>query len=83
MLYFDINFDTSEGIDINKTNASKECGILPYWYFSDKEFKFQPDVCYRCHDVLMMSMNLSCIAILNNNGVNYRCISNRIAKVRQ
>ena len=25
--------------------------------FLDKEFKFQPDVCNECHDVLMMSMN--------------------------
>ena len=27
--------------------------------FLDKEFKFQQDVCNRCHDVLMMSMSLS------------------------
>ena len=27
--------------------------------------KFQPDVCNGCHDVLIMSMNLSKIAILN------------------
>ena len=28
--------DISEGIDINKTNASKECDICHYWYFLDK-----------------------------------------------
>ena len=28
--------DLSEGIYINKINASKECGICHYWYFLDK-----------------------------------------------
>ena len=28
--------DISEGIDINKTNASKEFDICHYWYFLDK-----------------------------------------------
>ena len=27
--------DISEGIDVNKTNLSKECGICHYWYFKD------------------------------------------------
>ena len=35
MLYFD-RIDVSEGIDINKTNASKECDICHYWYFEIK-----------------------------------------------
>ena len=44
---------------------------LPLWvfchygYFLNKGFKFQSNVCYRCHDLLMKSMNLSDIAILN------------------
>ena len=25
--------DISEGIDINKTSASKECDVCHYWYF--------------------------------------------------
>ena len=63
-LYFD-RIDVSEEIDINKTSASKECDICHYWYFLNKGLKFQPNVCNRCHDLLMMSMNLSDIAILN------------------
>ena len=31
-------------------------------------FKFQPYVCNRCHDLLMISMNLSNVAILNIKG---------------
>ena len=40
MSYYDrINF--SEGIDFNKIRSSKEFDIYHYWYFLDKEFKFQ------------------------------------------
>ena len=51
-----------------------------YWYFLDKGFKFQPYVCNGCHDVLMMSMNLSDIAILNINSADCCCIITRISK---
>ena len=55
--------DLSEGIDTNKTSKSKECDIFHSWHFLDELFKFQPDVCNGCHDVLMMSIKLSNIAI--------------------
>ena len=58
----------------NKTSELKECDICHYWYLLDKGFKFQSNVCNRCHDVLRMSMNLSDIATLNINGADYRCI---------
>ena len=45
-----------------------------------KVFKFQPDVCHGCHDLLMMSMNLRDIAILNMKGADYCCIISRINK---
>ena len=32
MLYCD-RIDVSEGIDVNKTRASKECNICHCWYF--------------------------------------------------
>ena len=55
----------SEGIDVDKKNESKECDIFHCWYFLDKGFQFQTDVCNEYHDVFMMPMNLSNIAILN------------------
>ena len=70
MLYFD-RIVVSERIDVNKTSESKEWDICQYWYFLDKGFKFQTNVCNGCHDLLMMSMNLSDIAILNIKGSNY------------
>ena len=77
MLYHDI---TDEGTDVNKTSESKECDVCHYWYFLDKWFKFQTDVCNGCHDILMISMNLSDIVFLKVFGVNYSCIISRISK---
>ena len=36
MLLYD-RIDVSEGIEINKTGASKECMLCHYWYFKDIE----------------------------------------------
>ena len=68
MLYFD-RIDISEGT--NKTSALKEC---------DYSLKFQPIVCNRCHDLLMMSLNPSDIAILSIKGSDYRYIISLINK---
>ena len=76
MLYYD-RIDVSEGIDVNKASKSKECDICLYWY---KGFKFQANVCNGCHDLLMMSMNFSDIAILNIKGADYCYIISRINK---
>ena len=49
MLEYD-RIDISEGIDVNKTSASKECDICHYWYFKDIGFKYEPYLCDGCHD---------------------------------
>ena len=41
MLGYD-RIDISEGIEINKTNVSKECDICHFWYFLGKGFKHEP-----------------------------------------
>ena len=51
MLEYD-KIDISEGIDINKTNASKECNICHYWYFLDKNSNYEPYLCNGCHDLI-------------------------------
>ena len=76
------NFDRieiSEGIGVNKTSKWKQWDICYYWYFLDKGLKFQPDVCSRCHGVLMMSMNLSDITFIKIQGADYRCIISGIS----
>ena len=62
MLYYD-TIHVSEGIDVNKTSASKECYICHYWYLLNYSFKFQQNVCNNCRDLLIVSLNLSDTAI--------------------
>ena len=38
--------DISQGFDIKKTNASKECKTCHYWYFKDISFKYEPHPCH-------------------------------------
>ena len=66
--------DVSDGINNNKTSASKECMLCHYWYFKDIVFKFEPHVCNKCHDELMTAYELKNIAILNVKCVDFRCI---------
>ena len=69
-----IKINVSEGIDISKSNKSKECLISHYWYFKDVGYKCEPYVCNGCYDISMMAYELENISILNLKGVNYRCI---------
>ena len=71
--------DISEEIDVNKISASKESNVCHYWYFVNYSFKFQLNVCNK-YDFLMMSVNLSVIAILNIKGSDYCCIIRLISK---
>ena len=66
MLEYD-RIDISEGIDINKTNASKECDICHYWYFLDKNFKYEPYLCNGCRDLMQKTMNFNDVASIKRN----------------
>ena len=72
--------DVSEGIDVNKTSASKECELCHYWFFKDIGFKFEEHVCNKCHDLLTIAYFLKDIAILNAKGNTFRCILMSISK---
>ena len=79
MLQYQKN-EVSEGIDMNKTNASKECKLCHYWFFKDIGFKFEEHVCNKCHDLLTIAYSLKDIAILNAKGATFRCILMGISK---
>ena len=64
--------DISEGIDVNKTNLSKECHICNYWYFKDIGFKYEPYLCNECHDFMQKAMGFNNIAIVYINEDAYR-----------
>ena len=72
--------DVSEGIDVNKTSASKECELCHYWFFKDIGFKFEEHVCNKCHDLLTMAYSLKNIAIMSAKGITFRCILMGISK---
>ena len=71
MLQYEKN-DASEGTDVNKTSASKECKLCHYWFFKDVGFKFEEHVCNGCHDLLTMAYSLKNIAILSAKGATFR-----------
>ena len=57
--------DISEGIDTNKTSASKECNICHCWYFLGKNFNYEPYLCNGCHDLMQKAMSFKHVAIVS------------------
>ena len=78
MLYYDRN-DISEGVAITKSSNCKECVICLDWFFNHG-FEFQDSVCNGCHDLTMLSVNISSIAINTVKNVDYRCIIHNNSK---
>ena len=64
--------DILEEIDINKTNASKESDICHYWYFLDKNFKYEQYLCNVCYHLMQKAMNSNDVAIVSVKGSDYR-----------
>ena len=71
MLEYD-RINISEGIDVSKTNASKECDICHYWYFVNKNLKYEPYLCNGCHGVMQKAMNFNDVAIFSFKGSDDR-----------
>ena len=71
MLEYD-KIDISEGIDVNKTSASKECHICHYWYFKDIDFKYEPYLCNGCPDLTQKAMSFNDIAAIYVKRSAYR-----------
>ena len=64
MLEYD-RIDISEGIDVNKTNASKECDISHYSYFLDKICQYEPCLRNGCHDLMQKAIDFNDDAIVS------------------
>ena len=63
MLEYD-KIDISEGIDINKTNDSKECMLCHYWYFLNKNFSYGPYLCDGCYNIVQKSTSFKILLLL-------------------
>ena len=71
MLGYD-RIDISEGIDINKTNASRECDTCHYWYFKDIGFKYEPCRCNDCHGLMQKTIYFNDVVIASVKESDYR-----------
>ena len=78
MLYYD-RIDISEGIDVAKSNNSKQC-VICHYFFLNHRFEIQYYVCTGCHDLSMLCLNISDIAIITFKNVDYCCIMYNISK---
>ena len=61
---------------------SKESMIFHYW-FCNYGFKFQDSICNDCHNFTMLSGNISDIATITVKNVDYCCIINKYANMKQ
>ena len=64
--------DIPEGIDLNKSDKSKECDICYYLYFLDKNFNYEPYLCNGCHDLMQKAISFNDVAIASIKGSDYR-----------
>ena len=64
--------DISEGIDVNKTDRSKECMFCHYWYFLNKNFSYGPYTCDVWYDIVQRSTDFENIAIVHIKKRTYR-----------
>ena len=64
--------DISEGIDVDKINASKECNFFHYWYFKDIGFKQELYLCNGRHGLMQKAISFNDVAIVSIKGSDYR-----------
>ena len=64
--------DISDGIDVNKSDKSKECMLCHYWYFLDKIFSYGPYLCDGCYNIMQKCNNLKNIAVVHVKKSAYR-----------
>ena len=43
--------DILQGIDVDKTNKSKEYMLCHYWYFLNKNFSYKTHICDGCYNI--------------------------------
>ena len=56
--------DTSNGIDDDMSDKSKECMLCHYWYFLNKNFSYGPFLCDGCYNMMQKCSKLVNLKIL-------------------
>ena len=79
MLKYD-KIDITEGIDVDKTNKSRECMFCHYWYYLNKNFSHGPFTCDDCHNIGPKPTDFKNIAIVRVKKSAYRIYFKDISK---
>ena len=79
MLKFDRS-DITEGIDVDKTNKSRECMFCHYWYYLNKNFSYGSSTCDGCYNIVQTSTDFKNIAIVYVKKTAYRIYFKDICK---
>ena len=66
--YISIELTFLNGLMLIKQTNQKSAIFATIGILLNKGFKFQPNICNRCQNILIISINLSDIAILNIKG---------------
>ena len=79
MLKYD-KIDITEGIDVDKTNKSRECMFCHYWYYLNKNISYSPFICDGCYNIVQTSTDFKKIAIAHIKKSAYRIYFKDISK---
>ena len=81
MLKYD-KIDIAEGIDVDKTNKSRECMFCHYWYYLNQNFSYGPFTCDCCYNIVQKSIDFKNIAIIRVKNNAYRVYFKDIGKFK-
>ena len=79
MLKYD-KIDITEGIDVDKTNKSRECMFCHYWYYLNKNFIYGPFTCDGCYNIVQKSADFKNIPTVHVKKSTYRIYFKDISK---
>ena len=82
MLKYD-KIDITEGIDVDKTNKSRECMFCHYWYYQNKNLSYGPFTCDGCYNIVQRSTDFKNIAIIHVKKVHTEFILKILVKIKQ
>ena len=79
MLKYD-KIGITEGIDLDKTNKSRECMFYHYWCYLNKNFSYGPFTCDGCYNIVQKLIDFKNIAIVHVKNNAYRICFKDISK---
>ena len=82
MLKYD-KIDISEGIDVDKTNKSRECMFFHYWHYLNKNFSYGLFTCDGCYNIVQKSTDFKNIAIVRVKKSAYRIYLKILVNIKQ